>query len=46
MHTDIEKWLRVTREAGIKPQQPRRRRRMNSRFNFQTAKDDFSNSQG
>jgi len=20
MHTDIEKWLRVTREAGIKPQ--------------------------
>jgi hypothetical protein len=40
MHTDIEKWLRVTREAGIKPQQPRRRRRMNSRFNFQTAKDN------
>jgi tripartite-type tricarboxylate transporter receptor subunit TctC len=20
MHTDIEKWIRVTREAGIKPQ--------------------------
>jgi hypothetical protein len=39
MHNDIEKWLRVTREAGVKPQQRRGRRRMNSRFNF-------SNSQG